>query len=92
MDRNDEKKDRAEEVVSAETPRDGDILGLSGAAVPKAPDDPSTEYDEASVAKRRARALGKPEPEVASVDPDRQGGATGIDMGAGGQSTFIRGE
>ena len=58
MDRYDEKKnDRTDEVGENESPRKGDILGLSDVAVPKEPGDPSTEYDAESVAKRRARAM-----------------------------------
>jgi hypothetical protein len=35
--------------------REGDILGLGGIVPPKSPDDPATEFDDASVARRRAR-------------------------------------
>lgn len=70
--------------------RQGDVLGLSGTEVPKTPGDPSAEHDPESVAKRRARARGAEEP--TSAQDNRQGGATGIDMGAGGQGTLIRGE
>ena len=70
--------------------RQGDILGLGGTEVPKAPGDPSAEHDPSSVAQRRARALGTDEPTPA--EDNRQGGATGIDMGAGGQGTLIRGQ
>ena len=65
------------------------ILGLGGAPVPKEPGDPTTEYDEQSEARRRARMRGETEVEPAE-DPDRQrSGATGIDMGAGGQGTHV---
>ena len=70
--------------------RQGDVLGLSGSEVPKTPGDPSAEQDPESVAKRRSRAFGAEEP--AAAPDNRQGGATGIDMGAGGQGTLIRGE
>lgn len=103
MDRSDEAKDvRSDEsavVRDAETPapvdiardtpkRAGDILGLGGSVVPKAADDPTTEYDEESVARRRARSN---EVETVPGGSDRTDGkgATGIDMGSGGTGTDI---
>ncbi len=67
------------------------ILGLGGAAVPKTPGDPSTEYDEESVAQRRARLhQGEADAEAARDNGDQAGpGATGIDMGAGGDGTDV---
>jgi hypothetical protein len=91
MDRSDERKpDRTDED---ETPaREGDVLGLGGAAVPKAPGDPTTAHDPHSVAQRRARAReGEVEGTTARADTDKRG-ATGIDMGAGGQGTDVSGE
>lgn len=69
------------------------ILGLGGAAVPKDATDPVTEHDEESVSRRRGRMLeGDPEP-LSPEDPDRQrSGATGIDMGSGGQGTHLSGK
>lgn len=68
------------------------ILGLGGSPVPKAPTDPVTEYDEESVARRRGRMSEEPET-VTPEDPDRQrSGATGIDMGSGGQGTHLSGK
>jgi hypothetical protein len=64
------------------------VLGLGGAAVPKSPGDPTTEYDEESVAHRRRRAAGADEPEP-PAETSRSSGATGIDMGAGGSGTDI---
>ena len=69
------------------------ILGLGGAEVPKSPGDPSTEYDAESVAQRRARM----HQGEADADADREGdqsgpGATGIDMGAGGDGTDLSGK
>lgn len=90
MDRSDERKpDRTED----QTPeREGDVLGLGGAAVPKVPGDPTTAYDEHSVAQRRARArVGETEATTTRADTDKKG-ATGIDMGAGGQGTDVSGE
>lgn len=91
MDRPDEKRDS---IHDDETPkRDGDILGLGGAAVPKEPGDPGTEYDPQSVAQRRARARAGEEEATPAEDPDRQrSGATGIDMGSGGQGTHTSGK
>ena len=72
------------------------ILGLGGAPVPKEPGDPTTEHDPESEAKRRARmragATERPLEEQAEEDEGQRKGATGIDMGAGGQGTGIRGE
>jgi hypothetical protein len=90
MDRYDELKDNRSGDDSRTTDecvnREGDILGLGGSPVPKAPGDPTTEYDEESVRQRRARALGDDEVRRPSDD---QHGATGIDMGAGGHGTDI---
>lgn len=92
MDRYDEKKPvRNPEARDENDERTGDVLGLGGAAVPKEPGDPSTAFDEKSRAQRRQRtrepaAPGVSEPE----DSDRGGGATGIDMGAGGTGTDIK--
>ena len=93
MDRYDEGRDRTDDMHTDDTTaRSGDVLGLGGAAVPKAPGDPTTDYDPESVAQRRERALGEVEP-TPNEDPDRQrSGATGIDMGAGGQGTNISGK
>jgi hypothetical protein len=93
MARYDEGRDRrTDEVAAADTTRAGDVLGLSGAVVPQAPGDPTTEYDAESIAKRRERALGEEEP-TRTEDPDRQrSGATGIDMGSGGQGTHLSGK
>jgi hypothetical protein len=70
------------------------ILGLGGTPVPKSPADPTTEYDPESVAQRRAR-MHEGERE-ADADADAREnlksdhtGATGIDMGAGGQGTDV---
>lgn len=73
-----------------EPAREGDVLGLSDTVVPKGPGDPSTEHDPQSVAQRRARALSDETPATEPADPSNQGGATGIDMGSGGQSTLLR--
>jgi len=61
--------------------------------VPKAPGDPTTSYDPESVRKRRERARSDEESSVRHEDPDRQrSGATGIDMGSGGQGTHVSGK
>ena len=69
------------------------ILGLGGAPVPKTPDDPSTEFDAESVAQRRARMQqGEADANAARDDGDNSGpGATGIDMGSGGNGTDLSG-
>jgi hypothetical protein len=69
------------------------ILGLGGTDVPKSPGDPTTEHDEESIARRRQRMTGALEETVAPEDGDRQrSGATGIDMGSGGQGTHVSGK
>jgi hypothetical protein len=67
--------------------REGDILGLGGMVVPKSSSDPSTEFDDESIARRRARG-GEDELERRN-DMPRTKGATGIDMGSGGSGTDI---
>ena len=69
------------------------ILGLGGAAVPKEADDPTTSYDADSEARRRARMREDMDEsrEGAATDRDHAG-ATGIDMGAGGEGTGISGK
>jgi hypothetical protein len=92
MDRYDEKHqpDDADEVET----RSGDVLGLGGSAVPKAPGDPSASNDPESVRQRRVRAReSEAEGATRSDDPYRPGkGATGIDMGFGGRGTDVTGE
>jgi len=74
----------------ADPAREGDVLGLGGAAVPKLPGDPHTEYDEHSVAQRRTRASAGDEGlGQRDADLQRSKGATGIDMGSGGSGTDI---
>lgn len=66
------------------------ILGISNSPVPKAPGDPTTSHDEESVAQRRARMReGALEPATPDTNDEHGPGATGIDMGAGGEGTGI---
>ena len=82
----DEKRDDLNDKVTS------GILGLGGAPVPKTADDPTADHDEESIARRRARMSGENDP-VADTDGDRQrSGATGIDMGSGGQGTHLSGK
>jgi hypothetical protein len=96
MDRSDEfdrdraSGDRSAEQIRGSEERTGDVLGLGGAVVPKAPGDPSADNDPESIAKRRDR-LGREAEEGSEVRTDRSSGATGIDMGAGGSGTDISG-
>jgi hypothetical protein len=93
MDRYDEKRDSERNDTDEVDARQGDILGLGGASVPKAPDDPVVSNDPESVRKRRERAAGTGDAAVRHEDPDRQrSGATGIDMGSGGQGTHVSGD
>jgi hypothetical protein len=93
MDRHDEAKDLRPMPADDTTPesdtpkREGDILGLGGSVVPKSSVDPTTEYDDESVARRRARST---EDQLdRESDMPREKGATGIDMGSGGSGTDI---
>lgn len=94
MDRHDEKKPvRNPEGRTEADERTGDVLGLGGSTVPKAPDDPSTGYDDQSRAQRRQRTREPAAPGVSETeDTDRGKGATGIDMGAGGTGTGVKSE
>jgi len=93
MDRSDELRDNRSADAASDNDermaRDGDVLGLGGSPVPKAPGDPTTEYDEKSVTQRRTRAVREEEVRRPSDDDH---GATGIDMGAGGHGTDLSGE
>ena len=84
-DMKDSKRIRSEED---EPVRQSDVLGLGGGAAPKEPGDPSTEFDDASRARRRDRASGEDDL-VRESDTTRTPGATGIDMGAGGTGTDV---
>jgi hypothetical protein len=71
-------------------------LGIAGSPVtPDAPDHLKAQDDEASIRRRRARAGLGPDADDRTTDglgdlqPDHKG-ATGIDMGAGGDDTGIR--
>jgi hypothetical protein len=80
------KEDMKDKITSG-------ILGLGGSPVPKAPTDPTTEHDPQSAARRRARMREDMDEHVQTEDPDRQrSGATGIDMGSGGQGTHVSGK
>jgi hypothetical protein len=82
-----DKRDDLDEKVSS------GVLGIGNTDVPKGPNDPTTEYDEESIAKRRSRLRSGEEESVTQEDPDRQrSGATGIDMGSGGQGTHVSGK
>lgn len=90
MDRHDERKDNDADELDSRT---GDVLGLGGSSVPKAPDDPGAADDPESVRKRRLRGRETEAEGVRDDDPYRQGkGATGIDMGAGGRGTDYSGD
>ena len=93
MDRSDEfDRDTPDvERATAREERTGDVLGLSGAEVPKSPDDPSAaaEHDPEAVAKRRQRTLDTEDEGVSGRSAERSAGATGIDMGAGGTGTDV---
>jgi hypothetical protein len=86
MDRRDEKRDRDEPS------RVGDTLGLGDAVVPKSPDDPTASNEPTSVRRRRERMSGDDDGGSNTETRDREhSGATGIDMGSGGEGTDISG-
>ena len=92
MDRNDESRHAKDTDETSASSGTGDVLGLGGAVVPKMPGDPSASNDPASVRRRRERTREDVEP-LSQEDPDRQrSGATGIDMGGGGQGTHVSGK
>jgi hypothetical protein len=92
IDRTD-RVERVEDDVTGSEAREGDVLGLGGATVPKMPGDPTASNDPESVARRRERAMGEDERGTGRDDPYRQTpGATGIDMGSGGRGTDLSGE
>jgi hypothetical protein len=71
-------------------------LGIAGSPVtPDAPEHLKAQDDEASIRRRRARAGLGPDADDRTTDglgdlqPDHKG-ATGIDMGAGGDDTGVR--
>ena len=87
MARFDEEKPVNDENVEpvSDEPRKGDVLGLSGSDVPKAPD-PAAESDPESMAQRPESArvgdvLGLAEK---SEELTQNADATGIDKGSGG--------
>ena len=92
MDRYDEKReDTYETDDTPSSPQSGDVLGLGGSPVPKMPGDPSASSDPEAARRRRERGMEDEAP--LSREGDRQrSGATGIDMGAGGQGTDITGD
>ena len=93
MDRHDESRDADDSVEERSSSRSSDILGLSGSPVPKMPGDPSAANDEESVRRRRERAMESDDSMTHQEDADRQrSGATGIDMGSGGQGTHLSGK
>ena len=90
MDRYDERKNLGDSDEMDSSPREGDVLGLGGSAVPKMPGDPSVSSDPASVRKRRERARETEAEGRRDDDPYRQtDGAAGVDMGSGGRGTDI---
>jgi hypothetical protein len=80
--------------MSDHNEKDTGILGLGGSVVPKTPGDPSASNDPESVHQRRHRIANAEAEEAATHEQsDRQGsGATGIDMGAGGEGTHLSGK
>ena len=70
--------------------RQGDILGLGGAAVPKSSGEPSTSYEKEIT--RNSESTREEDEDMREGDDTayrRSSGATGIDMGAGGSGTDV---
>ena len=88
MDRHDESRHVNETDESPSPTQTGDVLGLGGSPVPKMPGDPSASSDPESARRRRERAREDEEP-LSREEGERHSGATGIDMGAGGEGTDI---
>ncbi len=86
MDHDKTDRDRSDD----EPQRQGDILGLGGAAIPKSSNDPHAEQDEESIAQRHSRSRGEQDDRDREKTAfQRRAGATGIDMGAGGTGTDV---
>jgi hypothetical protein len=101
MDRFDERKPDHIDDVPAERPaarrddepaREGDVLGLGGTAVPKAPGDPTADQGPDAAARQRARMREDEAADRAARESDAEDtfGATAIDMGAGGKGNTIK--
>ena len=91
MDRYDESRSVNDSDDESSAARSTDILGLGGSPVPKMPGDPSASDDPESVRRRRERASASEQSPLRQEGGDRHG-ATGIDMGAGGQGTDLSGD
>jgi hypothetical protein len=70
--------------------RQGDILGLGGAAVPKAPEDTNTSFERSGeLGSESTREEEHEEQSRRDSAYRRSSGATGIDMGSGGSGTDV---
>ena len=85
MDHDKKKHDRTDD----EPVRQGDILGLGGAAVPKSPADSMTSSERISGVGSRSIRDAEDESNERDTAFKRRPGATGIDMGAGGTGTDV---
>jgi membrane protein involved in colicin uptake len=101
MDRFDERKhdhiddvpsDRPADRREDEPAREGDVLGLGGTAVPKAPGDPTASRSPEAVARQRARRREDEAADRAARESDSEDsfGSTSVDMGAGGKGNTIK--
>jgi hypothetical protein len=82
----DREPDREPDGEHDEPVRQGDILGLGGAAVPKSPADKRTSSDKSGT---RDSTSDHDEEHSSETAYRRKPGATGIDMGAGGSGTDV---
>jgi hypothetical protein len=88
MDRHDERRSVNESDEESSSVESTDILGLSGAPVPKMPGDPSASNDPESVRRRRERARESEDSMDRRDEGDRHSG-TGIDIRPTGQRTDL---
>jgi hypothetical protein len=100
MDRFDERKhdhiddmpDRPADRRPDEPAREGDVLGLGGTAVPKAPGDPAASESPEAQARQRARRREEEAADRADREKDSADnfGSASTDMGAGGRGNTIK--
>jgi hypothetical protein len=89
MARYDEDRHVNDAEESPSQSQSGDVLGLGGSPVPKMPGDPSASSDPESARRRRERMREDEQPLSQEEGEHQHSGATGIDMGAGGQGTDV---
>jgi hypothetical protein len=82
-------------IMRDKNEKDTGILGLGGSVVPKSPGDPTASDDPESVHQRKHRIANAEAEDFATHHEDsgsQHAGATGIDMGSGGEGTNLSGK